>query len=696
MDAPALYNRGVSRTRTLFELAGVLLLLSLVCLYAASPIFSIDFFWHLKLGEVIRQTGAIPRVDLFSAVHPERPYVQFNWLWQLCAAWIENAFGLRGIRVAQSMMLGLSFAVLYATSRRALGYEGGAAPLPPQRSEFAGAPPSAGFASLTRGRAASGPLAFAFCSLALVLFEDRFRARPSALALGFVAAMLPLLLCAHRVHGPRHASKAMLLATLALSVLWTNLHGGESVLLVLSLGALFAGELVHRYALKREDAAVAPAAQLLLAALLGFLSSPTLIDGFSHWLTAVGPQIEAGNEEWQPSYTMLRNGWRPAFILIGLGPTAVALAYLGEQIVRVRRYGRAAIDVSEWLICAGYLVLSHQAVRNSFLCLLPLLFMVRRVAPRLSGVRSTAAAVALGLVLLGVSFEDAVLRGYGGLDRVPALIQLDLSPGVYPEHVATFMEEAGIRGRVLNDGKVGGYLIWRTWPRCHVFADSRHDFTPEMWPIFIAAQDSMRRPIALRDGFARYGLELAVFRGPTFPLHLPKPGWQLLFKAGDEELYQNQAGENADANIAATRAWLREHGVRSALTAPLPELAEAATRIGAAQWMRAPYQVLLMNDAEALIAKGDASEQATGRTRRGILLWQAGLYAEALRDFEATLAVAPNDIGALYHAALCYFVRGDLPRAKQQLKPLARLQAQLPRIQRARMAVLDRALRDVR
>lgn len=673
------YNRGVSRTRTVLESMGVLLLLALVCLYAASPIFSVDFFWHLKLGEVLRETGQIPRTDMFSSVHPERPYVQFNWLWELGAAWIEGAFGLRGIRVAQSVVLGLSFGLLYAASRRAF---------------------------------ASGAFALGFCALALVLFEDRFRARPSALALGFFAAMLPMLLDVGRERSSlwrdeatrSRARTGMLLATLSLSALWSNLHGGESVLLVLSLGAVLAGELCHRYVLGRPDAAAKPALQLLIAALLGFLSSPTLIDGFAHWLSAVGPQIETGNEEWQPSVTMLANGWRPAFILIGLGPTAVALAYGYEQLARVRREGRSAIDAREWLLCAGYLVLSHHAVRNAFLCLLPLAFMLQRYsllrsgalqqrdAPPAADARSTAIAIGLALVLLGVSFEDAVLRGYGGLERARKLIALDLAPGVYPERVATFIDEAGIRGRAINDGKLGGYLIWRSWPQVHVFADSRHNLTPEMWPIFLQSHHALERPIALRDGFARYGLELSVFHAPTFPLHVPPAGWRLLFKAGGEELYQHERGEHARANVAATRTWLAKHGAPIRDDASAREMADATTRVGAAQWLRAPYQALRMREATSKTMSTAAATRAAGHTDRGVLLWEAGLYEDAARDLDAALALAPRNAAALYHAALSRFATGELERVRERLNLLVKLQKQLTPTQRARMAMLATAI----
>jgi hypothetical protein len=643
------------------EVAAMALLLALVALYAASPLFAVDLFWHLKLGEVIRDTGAIPRTDLLSAVHPDRPYVQFNWLWEWLVAVVVGQFGLRGVRVAQALVLVGTFALLYRASRRAFGMR---------------------------------TLAFAFTALALVLFEDRFQARPSALVLLFVALMLPLLLDAEA-----RARRGAPWLVGAMAIAWSNLHGGESVLLVLSLGAVCAGELAHRSWLRRPDAAPGRAGLLLGVAVLGLLLSPTLLDGLRHWLTAVVPQIESGNEEWLPSYTMLRNGWRPAFILIGLGPTVVALVYVGEQVRAVRARGREAIDVREWLLCAGYLVLAHQAVRNAFLCLLPLAFLLRRLAQawsagEVAGRRRRAGQVAsvLAALLVGIGFEDAVLFGYGSLARARVLFPSDLAPATYPEFTARFLREAGVEGGILNDGRWGGYLSWLLWPRCGTFVDSRHDLTPEMWPIFLRSHDPLARPPMMARAFARYGTELSAFRAPTFPAHVPDAGWMLLWKAGDEEIFQHERGAHAVANVARLRRWLASRGVAEAAQLPIRALGEASTRIGARAWLAAPMQRLRRRDARREQASPDPGTRERGLREEGAMLWQAGLYPEAARLLERALALDPEDAKARHFAALSYFAAGQFEEARAHLAVLLPLQARLTPVQRGRMAHLARAL----
>ena len=128
--------------------------LLLVGLIAAHPLSSPDTFWHLELGQIIARTHAIPQLDMFSAVHPERPWVQFAWLWELGAYGVWSAGGLTGLRLGQGLLMALTFAVLYALVR----------------------------AAVPRGQSAGARAAKAACvaGCGLLLFSDRFSARPDA------------------------------------------------------------------------------------------------------------------------------------------------------------------------------------------------------------------------------------------------------------------------------------------------------------------------------------------------------------------------------------------------------------------------------------------------------------------------------------------------------------------------------------
>jgi tetratricopeptide (TPR) repeat protein len=601
-------------------------LLASIALCAFHPLYAVDFFWHLELGKVISDTGHIPRTNLFSSAEPSRPYVQFNWLWDVLAAQVVRAFGFHGMRVAQALAIAGSYALLYQRARASFRMPA---------------------------------LAFAFVALAFVLFEDRFQERPAALVLAFVAALWPILL-----GGYRDANGRTLAFVFALGVLWSNLHGGEALLLLMSIGALFVGELCVRRWLPERKHAVTPALRLLGVSLLAVLASPTALPGLLHWSQAIGPQIALGNEEWLPSYTMLRNGLRPAFMLIAFAPTLVLLLYVLEQVTRVRRLGRAAIEPAEWLLCAGYLVLAHQAVRNSFLCIVPLAFMLRRLVDKghVRALPQTAALAALALV--AIALEDSLSYSYGGFARVPEVMRQDLAPDAFPELASKFMQEAGIEGGILNDGHWGGYLIYRLWPRCGVFADTRHHFTREMWDVFVASNDPLQRPQALRAAQARWGIELAVFRAPTFPLLVPPSAWRLLYKAGPEEVYQHIAGAHAAQNLERTQAWLRRQGVATPDDAGASSIPTLASALGARRYFARPTTRARMNAADASLRSSDPAQRGRGYFDRGTQLYVAGDYSRAIEALErAASLLGPADQRPSFYLAFAYFALGMPDRA---------------------------------
>src|SRR5213593_978861 len=58
------------------------------------PIPLTDFWWHLKMGQVIAATRSIPRVDLFSFTAAGHPFVVQNWLAELIFYWTYMLGGL--------------------------------------------------------------------------------------------------------------------------------------------------------------------------------------------------------------------------------------------------------------------------------------------------------------------------------------------------------------------------------------------------------------------------------------------------------------------------------------------------------------------------------------------------------------------------------------------------------------------------
>ena len=57
--------------------------------------FDQDLGRHIKLGEIIVKTHQVPKVNLFSYTHPDFPFVNTHWLFEVIAYWFSQTLGLQ-------------------------------------------------------------------------------------------------------------------------------------------------------------------------------------------------------------------------------------------------------------------------------------------------------------------------------------------------------------------------------------------------------------------------------------------------------------------------------------------------------------------------------------------------------------------------------------------------------------------------
>src|SRR5262245_51306240 len=76
-----------------------------------------DFWWHLRTGRLIAETGAVPRVDPFSFTTPGRPWVAHEWLWELGVFHLYRLGGYRAAVLLSALIVTLAYVVLYRLLR---------------------------------------------------------------------------------------------------------------------------------------------------------------------------------------------------------------------------------------------------------------------------------------------------------------------------------------------------------------------------------------------------------------------------------------------------------------------------------------------------------------------------------------------------------------------------------------------------
>src|SRR5271170_1865584 len=66
--------------------------------------------WHIRTGQMILATHAIPRVDPFSATLSGQAWFAWEWLYDLLVGWLDHAAGLNGVVLFTALVIAAVFA----------------------------------------------------------------------------------------------------------------------------------------------------------------------------------------------------------------------------------------------------------------------------------------------------------------------------------------------------------------------------------------------------------------------------------------------------------------------------------------------------------------------------------------------------------------------------------------------------------
>ena len=162
-----------------------------------------DIGWHIRTGDWILAHKAIPRTDLFSYTKPNAKWFAWEWGCDVLFSWIHSLWGLAGIAFVSAAALCLISVLLFRLVRR--------------------------FCS-------NDLIALAITGLAMLASSIHWLARPH-----LASWILTLVFC-HAVADAEEGNRRALYWLPLLTVIWTNLHGGFLVGIVI-LVAYGLGEL---------------------------------------------------------------------------------------------------------------------------------------------------------------------------------------------------------------------------------------------------------------------------------------------------------------------------------------------------------------------------------------------------------------------------------------------------------------------
>lgn len=412
---------------------------------ATWPLIDPDAWWHIRAGDAVLRSGAVPHVDTWSITAAGRPWTSQDWLSNVLMAlgYRLGPWGETLLSLVAALLAVTAFAILWrATSqRRELGW-------------------------LSR---------VVWFSAALLLAGPVLGVRVQVIDLLFAAVVLWLLwtyLVDHRRRWPM-----LLIPTAAL---WVNLHAGFPLLFLFG-GATIVGEGLDRI-LRR---AVQP--EPLTWRQGGWLAAMLLVAAAALVLNPNGPAIYAYpfNTLGLGALSSFVGEWQPARLTNIFGWLLLAFTLLGTLSTLLLSWRR--MRLADAFILLGLTVMAISAVRFLlFLGPIGAAIIAVNLAPALSDTRlgnatsdllgrmdrpRTAAAGAINAVIVLL----LLLLG-GGLALARSLpdTQREEVAKEFPVQATDWLASHAAGERVFNLYEWGGYLGLHA-PEQPIFIDGRAD-----------------------------------------------------------------------------------------------------------------------------------------------------------------------------------------------------------------------------
>ncbi|GAC1332929.1 MAG: hypothetical protein NVSMB22_25120 [Chloroflexota bacterium] len=404
--------------------------LAAIFIIGMAPRLDTDLWWHLKDGSYIATHHVVPSHDFMSYSFRGHSWTDHEWLAELVLYGLYRLGGLWGLISFFAVVICATFALVYLNLAR---------------------------------RGINRVLALFVLAFAFVASTGSWGPRIQMMTLFFLAAYMLTLLRFEQTRDRR-----LLAIFPALMVLWTNIHGGFVLgLVVLTLTLL--GESLNRRQ-KRDNAYTRDDLKMLLFALVASAAvtmiNPNGVRQLLYPLTFVVPNAYTNliQESASPNFHM------PVMMVF----EAMLLVLIGAFYA-----GRAPINWAHIFLVVAFTHLAFSQVRNVPLwCVVisPLLAVylqnllpasTRRRREMKGGIKTVLNLTLLALVLIVYTAEAVRFIS------VAELHQAELDN--YPAGAVAYMGQHQLPRHVFVSYEWGGYLLWKLSPRYSDYMDSRAD-----------------------------------------------------------------------------------------------------------------------------------------------------------------------------------------------------------------------------
>lgn len=409
------------------------------------PLRRLDFWWHLKVGQLILERGQIPATDIFSFTEYGKSFAHPNWLAEVLFYVLWRIGGLELLVLFNAVVISTAFLIIYRTA----------------------------FLQTTPPRAAAAVMLVAAFSFALY---SNLRTQVFSFVL---LSFFLFILWNYRKR--QHMAFIWLLP--GLMVVWVNVHGAFIIGLI-TLGIFLVGEGI-RYRLDRSRVVASvplPLSALYrLAMVVGLTGVATLINPYGvdiyRYVQQVGsdPSSQFFVIEWQtPRITNIEHVF------------TFFLPFFSSILIFI--YSQRQLDFTELGVFLFFSAFGLTSARNGIwfaIAVIPmaawhlphipcLTALFRTEQPEPTTIQPSWLANAINwlllitLVAITVLFSPWIRPQLGIAALRPSLID-----PIIPVAAFEYIEQTGITGHMFHHQDFGDYLIWRLWPQQYTFIDGR-------------------------------------------------------------------------------------------------------------------------------------------------------------------------------------------------------------------------------
>jgi len=421
------------KTLTLPRLVTAIVFASLLAMAVRTPVDT-DMWWHLRSGQYIVETRALPLTDPFSHTRSGQPWINHGWLAQIV---LYGAYAI-GSFPALALLVALLVVAAFVCVWKQM--DGG---------------------SFLR--------AFVLV-LAAITSAVIWAPRPQMFTFALTAVVGYIVY----LYKWRQIDRLWLLPPIF--VLWANLHGGFAVGFILLAGSI-AGEVIN-HLLRHAGPEVLSWRRLGKLVALTALSyallvvNPNTTAMYTYPLRTVNIGVLRDFiQEWSsPDFHLL---FVQPFIWL-LVATLAAIGWSGRRL-----------DGGDFALVAGFAYSALLAGRNiapfALVCA-PVL--ARHAKPAMENIRlrfgrqlPTAPPSPSGVVWLNwlILIVIVLLAGLKIVATLLPAVRVQAERETLPVDAVNWIEANRPAGRMFNSYNWGGYLIWRLWPDALVYVDGRTD-----------------------------------------------------------------------------------------------------------------------------------------------------------------------------------------------------------------------------